>query len=584
MCGIWSIVSTDEFDEKQQHAHDLASQVCKPRGPERTNTLHFSSSQLTFHRLAINGLTSDNDQPFVYHEHDGMFHVVLCNGEIYNMRALANMYHINLPEDASDTQIIYPTWKALKYDFTALQRELNGEYALAIFTFKVNPANPSAPTPVKAYVSTDPCSVRPVFTHIHVTDTSRKIVVSSLLGGISSLYQHGSRLPSGSTLTFDFDTGHVDLRAYVDHFPETRPVMNGVKSLHQSIVGTLKACVKRRMMSDRPIGCFLSGGLDSSVIAALVARECKERGLPCYTFSIGTSLSDDVKYAEMVAKHIGSVHVTVPFDPYEAVGYLDELIRCVETYDVTTIRASMGQYLLSKYIAEHTDIKVVFSGDGADEEQMGYRYFNDAPSFDDAQRESCELIHNIHLYDGLRVDRCVSVHGLEARVPYLDWEFVKLYLQIPAHVKVPNVKKGKMEKLLLRQAFEKLDPTLLPTCVMMRTKETFSDSLSSVGEAQKVDTPDGWYGVLQSAVRERMCQADVKSEVEMWCVEWEKHAAPMHEEGMYYRYVHHKLFGGDNATVIPRCWMPKWVHVNDPSARKMNINSKEPMVLSESPL
>jgi len=549
MCGIWGLITYGSTAANTDLYH-LASETVKPRGPERTTIKQASNYFLSFHRLAINGLSTSCDQPYQYEVGNDTF-IVLCNGEIYNKDELEIQHDIPSPVYECDTEVIFPVWKALNFDFIELNKQLKGEYALVILHLKHN-------IPFKIHASVDPCSVRPLF--YSIDQVTHSFLFSSLLSGIAKMDVQATRLDGGNCLSYYFPFGRSNMKSYIDWNPPLPAHMKNDKySARSEIVACLKRCIKRRLQSDRPIGCFLSGGLDSSLVAALVSRELKKRGKRLHTFSIGAADSEDCKHAEIVARHIDSIHTTVPFDSWTAIGYLQEVVKATETFDLTTIRASIGQFLVSKYIAENTDIKVVFSGDGADEEQMGYLYFYLAPNAQEAQEESRKLLQQIHLYDGLRVDRCVSYHGLEARVPYLDWEFVELYLSFPADWKMP--KRGiQPEKHLIRSAFMQCDPHVLPQCVLMRTKETFSDSLST--------SQSSWYSLLQSTIAREMSSIALKTIVESMRGMW-KHCPPETDEGAYYRYLFTVLFGNKSATTIPHIWMPKWSKTRDPSARTL---------------
>jgi asparagine synthase (glutamine-hydrolysing) len=562
MCGIWGITSYQPISNATEDIVNriAASDSIQPRGPERTTikqTLHYS---LTFHRLAINGLSPEHDQPYMY-ENNTTKYIVLCNGEIYNQTELEDLFE--LPHYNCDTEVIYPVFKALNYDFVELNKALKGEYALVIITCKeVN----GVENPIKLQASVDPCSVRPLF--YSIDKGQHAFLFSSLLAGIAKMNAQATRLHGGQCLTYNFSFGSLQVKDYIDYHPLLFP--NPIDNYHikSTIVKTLKACVRRRLTSDRPIGCFLSGGLDSSLIAALVSRELKQRGQRLHTFSIGAEDSEDCRNAQIVAMHIDSIHTHVPFNSHIAISYIQEVIKATETFDLTTIRASMGQYLISKYIKENTDIKVVFSGDGADEEQMGYLYFYNAPTDLEANEESRKLLQEIHLYDGLRVDRCVSVHGLEARVPYLDWDFVDLWLSIPAYLKRPKIYKDgskKCEKWLIRSAFLSNDPHILPQQVLNRTKETFSDSLST--------SKSSWYSVLQAHIKQQTSTCAFQSLMESMLVGC-KHCFPETDEAKYYRTLFNLFFGKQNATVIPHMWMPQWSKTKDPSARTLEVYSQ----------
>ena len=564
MCGIWGQIVNDIPEQLSSYVAintKQAYEACKTvqkRGPERTNIKETSNYFLAFHRLAINGLDESNDQPYVHIHPSNDTHkvIIMCNGEIYNFHELNKELGTNTN---CDTQIIWELYKDCDYNFHTLNQRLKGEYALAICIVDAQTSKP-----YRAFFSVDPCSVRPLFYSIdHSTPNSPlSVTFSSLLAGVKHT-QHPQRLHGGQMLTVDFHAEKVHTDYYWD-WNATPPSLaeedTNLLDIQFRLVYTLEACVKRRLTSDREIGCFLSGGLDSSIVAAIVAQNLAKIGKQLRTFSIGAPDSQDVKHAEIVAKHINSIHTNVPFRIEEGLTSLHDVMEATETFDITTIRASVGQFLISKYIREHTDIKVVFSGDGADEAEMGYLYFYNAPSDEAAQEESVKLLREIHLYDGLRVDRCVSWHGLEARVPYLDEDFVSLMISIPAHLKRPirdADAKGKEEKALLRHAFAKYRPSLLPSSVLFRTKETFSDSLST-------ETSD-WYTKLKIFTLKGISLLGGRSNT--------FYLPPPSPEVAYYRYFFREIFGEHCAQVIPHFWMPLWVkHTKgDPSAKQMDV-------------
>ena len=547
MCGIWGIVSSHDIHHSGcNYYYDCM--LIQPRGPERTVIKQAAHYMLGFHRLAINGLSEDNDQPYVYEEADKKY-FVLCNGEIYNFDYIKRL--LNMADEVTcDTRVIYPLFKLLNYDMDLLNKTLQGEYAIVIIEATLEGVIN------KVYASVDECSVRPLF--YCYSKSSNQLVFSSLLRGISSYLNDDVvpvRMEGGSMIELNMQTSVINKHSYVNWYPST--LLNNLSEIQERIVTTLEACVQRRLKSDRVIGCFLSGGLDSSLIAALLAKELHKVGKQLQTFSIGAEDSQDVIHALMVAKHINSKHTHVQFDSEKGLAHLDDVIKATETFDITTIRASIGQYLISKYISEHTDIKVVFSGDGADEAEMGYLYFMKAPTAADAQRESLKLLQEIHLYDGLRVDRCVSVHGLEARVPYLDWEFVELMLSISPELKIP-IAGQRCEKWLIRSACNQFRPNLLPNKVLWRTKETFSDSLST--------SKTSWYNHLQTYMQQH---GPVSSVMRMLLNE--EHCPPHTTESAYYRQRFNARFGSHAATVIPHIWMPMWSKTTDPSARTLEV-------------
>jgi asparagine synthase (glutamine-hydrolysing) len=324
----------------------------------------------------------------------------------------------------------------------------------------------------------------------------------------------------------------------------------------------LDEAVRKRVVgtTERPIACLLSGGLDSSIITALVNKHYtgKER---LKTFSIGMTGSEDVKHARMVADHLGTDHTEIIFGPDELFQAIPEVIEMIESYDTTTVRASVGNYLIGKYISQNTDVKVVFNGDGSDEVTGGYLYFLKAPNNLAFDKECRRLVADIHTFDVLRSDRCISSNGLEPRTPFLDKNFVDYFMSIPIELRNPLSNKMALdedrvcEKYLLRKAIAETAPTLLPDNIIWRTKEAFSDGVSGCESL--------WYEVIQKKVE------TMKFDVP---VSW-THNTPQTLEQTYYRTIYESLFPG-TATNIPYFWMPKFVKANDCSARTLEIYSK----------
>ena len=336
----------------------------------------------------------------------------------------------------------------------------------------------------------------------------------------------------------------------------SRPVEDTESQICDTINELLTKAVDKRMMSEREIGCLLSGGLDSSLIAALVSKNIV--GSKLKTFSIGMPGSIDIEYARKVAKHIDSEHYEVVITPDEFIEAIETVIYHTESYDTTTVRASVGNYLVSKYIRDNTDCKVVFNGDGSDEVCMGYVYNQNAPSERDFYDENNRLLDEIYLYDVLRSDRSISSNGLEPRTPFLDKKFVDYYMRIPPHLKMFG-KDDKIEKYLLRKAFEK--DNLLPKEVLWRTKCAFSDGVSNINNS--------WHKIIQQHVDSII--TDEEFHVHKLKI---KHCPPVLKESYYYRKLFNNMFQPSMATLIPKFWMPRWTNVKDPSARELS-NYKE---------
>ena len=548
MCGIFGLLGKDyNLSDTLKYFETI-----RPRGPDRSKIIYTNDYFLGFHRLAINGLDFNSDQPFI-HINDNKTYIILVNGEIYNSKDLIKKYNLNVHCD-SDCAVIYPLFKHFNYDFKELNKCLNGEYAISIIEFINDKYN-------KVYLSTDPSSVRPLFYSI----TKQYFSFSSLLAGLCNnkeLYNI-QRLDQGKYLIYDFNNENCLYENYHEKIVNFENNNNhNLDNISKQIVKVLNDCIIRRLQSDRPIGCLLSGGLDSSLVCALTAKHFHERypDRKLRTFSIGMEKGTDIKYAEMVANHLNNLynnidHTTIYFTPEEGLDVIDNVLQVTETWDITTVRASVGQYLLGKYISQNTDIKVILNGDGADEAQMGYLYFYNYPDLKSAQEDHYRLLDNIHYFDGLRVDRNISYHGLEARVPFLDKEFVDLFRSLESSLKVPT--KDKIEKYLIRKSFELYEPNLLPHDVLWRKKEAFSDGVSSKEKS--------WFQIIKDYMDMEVGWHEFEVDKDMY------HIEPKSKESYYYLKKFYDKFNGI-FNVIPYYWLPKWSgDLQEPSARVLNV-------------
>jgi asparagine synthase (glutamine-hydrolysing) len=309
-----------------------------------------------------------------------------------------------------------------------------------------------------------------------------------------------------------------------------------------------EAVRKRVMNTDRPMACLLSGGLDSSIITALVQRVRLELGYtdPLETYSIGLAGAEDLKYAGEMAAFLGTRHTSVVMTEMEFFNAIPAVIDAIESYDTTTVRASVGNFLIARYISEHSDAKVIFNGDGSDELAGGYLYFHYAPDAIAKDQECRRLLKDIHLFDALRSDKCIASNGLEARTPFLDRSFVQTYLSLPLHARFP----AHCEKYLLRRAFE----DLLPPHICWRTKEAFSDGVSSMSRS--------WYQIITEMIPTKVTSSFYTNPIQ-------GHNPPTTPEQYYYR----SLYRYD-PLVIPYFWMPRFVQQNDCSARTLSVYKK----------
>ena len=332
------------------------------------------------------------------------------------------------------------------------------------------------------------------------------------------------RLPRGLP---DLENVRVETTRYTQPLADYRPTFFGkLSALARRHI--LRAAVQKRLMADRlPIGCFLSGGLDSSIVCALLCEFIDPAQL--HTFAIGMEGGTDLRHARTVAEYFGTTHHEVIVTEGEMLAAVPRVVKQIESWDTTTVRASTPMFLLSEWIAANTDVRVVFSGEGSDELSGSYLYFRNAPSVEAYQAECVRLCEDLHRYDVLRADKSTAGHGLEVRVPFLDRNFVHFYLRADPALRRPL---NGVEKPLLRKAFE----GRLPSEVVWRVKEAFSDGVS--GERS-------WYQVA------------------------DEHAKNLGEkdEASWYRSLFDEAYVG-RRDWIPYQWLPKWCgDVTNPSAR-----------------
>jgi asparagine synthase (glutamine-hydrolysing) len=317
----------------------------------------------------------------------------------------------------------------------------------------------------------------------------------------------------------------------------------------KGINSRLRSGVLKRLQSDAEIGYLLSGGLDSSLVCALAQK--LHTGKPIRTFSIGmTDDAIDSKYAKDVADFIGANHTNVTMTVADVMKALRDVIYHLETWDITTIRASIGMYLVCKYIKEKTNIKVLLSGEVSDE-LFGYKYTDFAPTPEEFQKEAAKRIHELYIYDVLRADRCIAAHSLEARVPFSDQDFVQFVMAIDPKLKMNTTGIG---KFLLREAFK--EDKLLPDHILWREKAAFSDA---VGHSM-VDE-------LKAFSEKKYTEEDVKNASKKY-----PYKTPFTKESLMYREIFEEFYPG-RAELIKDFWMPNqtWENckVTDPSARAL---------------
>ena len=493
------------------------------RGPDDSRVVETGDGLLGFHRLSIMGLTPSGMQPFKY----GNSYVV-CNGEIYGFEKLKEELSVKYTfESESDCEILLPLYQEYGTDMFDM---IDAEFACIIYDGEAR----------EFIAARDPIGIRPLY---YGYDKEGAVIFASEAKNLVGLAEKIMPFPpghyyKGGQFICYCDIAKVDTVCHDD-------LETVCKSIHDKLV----AGVEKRLVADAKVGFLLSGGLDSSLVCAIAAKKSKER---IKTFAIGMSEDAiDLKYAKQVADYIGSDHTEVYMTPDEVLSSLETVIQLLGTYDITTIRASMGMYLVCKAIHEQTDIRVLLTGEISDE-LFGYKYTDFAPDARAFQEESQKRIHELHMYDVLRADRCISVNSLEARVPFGDLDFVKYVMAVDPELKLNTYGKG---KYLLRHAFEQ--GGYLPDEILWREKAAFSDA---VGHS------------MVDYLKEYAQKKYTDAEFERRCKSY-THARPFTKESLLYREIFEKYYPGQ-AEMVADFWMPnkEWegCDVNDPSARVLS--------------
>ena len=537
MCGIFSVLNSNNFDDEK--IKQSFSKI-KNRGPE--NSISISSIYnifLGFHRLSINGLTKLGNQPFIF---SGC--ALICNGEIYNSKELYIIHNLKKSKTGSDCEIIIHLYN--KYGIDKTLELLDGVFAFVLVDLSDN----------TVFVSRDRVGVRPLYECVNSDSYcfSSNMISLTTLNNIdqkSSNYcvQH---FEPGTYKQFTLVGNAWKLIKSAKYFSIDNTLLvkhsvgydiNFIK--HMIKYSLINAVKKRVNNTERPIACLLSGGLDSSLICSLVSS-CSNKTID--TYSIGMKGAEDLKYARIVADYLGTNHTEIILTEEEFLNCIPETIYHIESFDTTTIRASVGNYLIGKKIKELSESKVIFNGDGSDEVTGGYLYIKEAPDSVEFDNECKRLIKNIHKYDVLRSDKSISENGLEPRTPFLDVDFIKTYLNIPLDLRYAP---DKQEKYLLREAFR----DFLPSEIINRRKEAFSDGVSSL--------ENSWYSIISKHLANQKIND----------IEPTKHYNQFkftNKEQHYYYSLFHEYFG-DDTKIIDEYWMPKYVEASDASARTLKI-------------
>lgn len=558
MCGIFALLSNTSIDDKSicegtiLHYHFMKG---SKRGPEYSKLQRINSNIVFgFHRLAINGLNPESNQPMVKNDN-----VLICNGEIYNHEELHKSFNI-VPNTQSDCESILTAYNALG---TKVCNLLDGVFSFLLYDKKND----------CVIVARDPYGVRPLYECVYENgNIGFSSDLTPLLYGERLVKIKQFQPGSYSVYKYDHDMGSFVNQKNEIYFNIKSILPNdSISEVHymKEFVQKLRDSIKKRVNNcERQIACLLSGGLDSSIITAYVSKFYKEKtGKTIESYSIGLKDASDFRYAQMVSEHVGTNHTEIIKTNEDFLSSIPNVIRDIESFDTTTVRASVGNWNVGQYIKNNSDAKVIFNGDGADELMGGYLYFHYAPDNVCFQYDCLKLLSQISHFDVLRSDKSISSHGLEPRTPFLDKELTKYYLSIPYKYTNHNIR-GKCEKYFIRKAIELFEPNLLPKEVLWRTKEAFSDGVSSQEKS--------WYQIVQRYVEEQKSVImDIIDEST-----YPTHMIPETYEQKYYYQIFSNNFVDENSNlvkyILPRYWMPNFVkNANDSSARTLKVYQKK---------
>ena len=526
MCGILAIIGKGK---EEQLVRGLSKRMAH-RGPDESDLFTTEKGHFLSHeRLSIVDL-STGKQPIQGASTAYMVH----NGEIYNHKELrSGILSGHTFRTQSDSEVIVHLYEDFGFDFCD---KLDGDFAFVI----IDGDNYMA--------ARDPLGVKPLY---YGLDERGRIYFASEMKAIVDQCKTCSTFPPGHYYTAN--TGFVKyFRPEFENFDKAKQETD-----FALLRKTLTNATQKRLMSDVPIGLLLSGGLDSSLITAIAARLQTESGKKLQSFAIGLDVNaPDVIAARKVAAFLNTEHNEVHFTIQDGIEIVQEVIRQIETYDVITVRASVPMYFVAKAIKK-AGIKVVLSGEGADEIFGGYLYFANAPSVEDFQKETIERVQKLFTADLLRADKAMMAHGIETRVPFLDTEFLDIAVRIKAEEKMPKTHQGK-EKYILRKAFDTPENPYLPEEVLWRQKEQFSDGVGYKWIDELID----------------YCAIQVTDEQLSGAAAEFPYNTPTTKEAYFYRSIFNKYYPQISAAQTVRKWIPKWQENLDPSGRANTAHLK----------
>ncbi|MCB0283314.1 MAG: asparagine synthase B [Calditrichae bacterium] len=552
MCSILGIldIKTD-LQSLRKNALEM-SKLQRHRGPDWSGMYTDDCVILAHERLAIVDV-ENGSQPLI--SEDGNL-ILAVNGEIYNHKELAK--NLKVPyafQTQSDCEIINALYNEKGTDFLD---DLNGIFAFVLYDKKQN----------RYLIGRDHIGIIPLYTGY---DENGNFYVSSEMKAISSVCKTIKEFPPGHY----FLSSENEFKKYYNRdWFSYAGVRNNEADKHKLRVA-LEEAVHRQLMSDVPYGVLLSGGLDSSIISA-VAKKYSQRRIEEYdlrdawwpqlhSFAIGLEGSPDLKSAKKVADHIGTIHHEFKYTIQEGLDAIRDVIYHLETYDVTTVRASTPMYLMARKI-KSMGVKMVLSGEGADEVFGGYLYFHKAPDAEALHDETVRKLSQLHMYDCLRANKSMAAWGVEARVPFLDKEFLDVAMRLNPEIKL--IKNGRMEKQVLREIFK----DYLPDEILWRQKEQFSDGVGY-----------NWIDTLKEIASNEISDQMMETAQYKFPVN-----TPVSKEGYYYRNIFDEFFPGDSAascvpggpsvacsTPAALAWDKSLQNVIDPSGRSVQKVHKD---------
>ena len=552
MCGIVCAFNLrGDKDLIRSNVLEMAQKV-RHRGPDWSGIYSSDNAILAHERLAIVDPTSGK-QPII--SEDGL-KVIAVNGEIYNHKNLKNRFAADYNfRTESDCEVILALYENKGVNFL---NDLNGIFAFALYDSSNG----------KYLIARDHMGIIPLYMGWDKDDI---FYISSELKSLEGVCDKIELFPPGHYL----ESSSMNLVKWYDpewvSYEHVKDSETSIKAIHDS----LSAAVKRQLMSDVPYGVLLSGGLDSSITSALAKKFASKRiesndkqdaWYPqLHSFSVGLKDAPDLKAAIIVADHIGTIHHEINFTVQEGIDAIRDVIYHLETYDITTIRASTPMYLIARAI-KSLGIKMVLSGEGADELFGGYLYFHKAPNAKEFHEETVRKLDKLHQYDCLRANKSLAAWGIEGRVPFLDKEFIDVAMNINPEDKM--IKNGRIEKWVLREAFK----DYLPESVLWRQKEQFSDGVGY-----------SWIDSLKDLVSKEVSDHNLENASKIYPIN-----TPRNKEEYYYRSIFNNHFPSDaSAMSVPSVpsvacstpqaleWDEAFKNMNDPSGRSIsNIHNK----------